>query len=117
MTLTRRALAATTLTLPLALTAGCGRSPVDSAQAATSRGPIRIWVSNNEQELAWGHAVTEAWNAERPEEPVTLQEVPAGASSERRSPPRSSPAPRPTSSSTPPPPRCPIGSAPAAWWT
>ena len=82
MTLTRRALAATTLTLPLALTAGCGRTPVDSAQAATSRGPIRIWVSNNEQELAWGHAVTEAWNAERPEEPVTLQEVPAGASSE-----------------------------------
>ena len=67
MTLTRRALAATTLTLPLALTAGCGRTPVDSAQAATSRGPIRIWVSNNEQELAWGHAVTEAWNAERPE--------------------------------------------------
>ena len=82
MTLTRRALAATTLTLPLALAAGCGRSPVDAAQAATSRGPIRIWVSNNEQELAWGHAVTEAWNAERPEEPVTLQEVPAGASSE-----------------------------------
>ncbi|GAA1309905.1 extracellular solute-binding protein [Brachybacterium tyrofermentans] len=83
MTLTRRALGATALAVPLTLAAGaCSRSAVDPAQAATTRGAIRIWVSNNEQELAWGEAATAAWNAEHPDEQVTLQEVPAGASSE-----------------------------------
>jgi multiple sugar transport system substrate-binding protein len=78
-TLTRRALGAAALTLPLA---ACGRSAVDARSAAGSRGPISIWVSTNEQELAWGKAVTEAWNENHEDEQVTLQEIPAGSSSE-----------------------------------
>lgn len=52
----------------------------DGAAAAT--GPIDIWMSNNEQEIAWGEAVVEAWNAENPDAQVTAQEIPAGSSSE-----------------------------------
>lgn len=80
-TLTRRTFGTAALALPLAL-AACGRSAVDAHEAATSRGPISIWVSTNEQELAWGKAVSEAWNAEHEHERVTLQEIPAGSSSE-----------------------------------
>lgn len=50
--------------------------------AAEGTGPIDIWLSNNEQEVAWGQAVVEAWNAEHPDEKVTAQEIPAGSSSE-----------------------------------
>ncbi|WP_205687387.1 extracellular solute-binding protein [Cellulomonas endophytica] len=50
--------------------------------ARTATGPITIWYSNNEQEVAWGEAMVEAWNAEHPEEEVTGQEIPAGSSSE-----------------------------------
>ncbi|MEW1974027.1 MULTISPECIES: extracellular solute-binding protein [Microbacterium] len=49
---------------------------------AEGTGPIDIWLSNNEQEVAWGTAVVEAWNAEHPDEKVTAQEIPAGSSSE-----------------------------------
>ncbi len=47
-----------------------------------STGPIDIWYSNNEQELAWGQQMVEAWNAEHPDEQITAQEIPAGRSSE-----------------------------------
>jgi multiple sugar transport system substrate-binding protein len=50
--------------------------------AAEGTGPIDVWLSNNEQEVEWGKAVVEAWNAEHPEEKVTAQEIPAGSSSE-----------------------------------
>ncbi|WP_349885104.1 ABC transporter substrate-binding protein [Microbacterium sp. WHRI 7836] len=50
--------------------------------SADGTGPISIWLSNNEQELAWGTAVVEAWNAEHPDEKVKAQEIPAGSSSE-----------------------------------
>ncbi|MBT2483943.1 MULTISPECIES: extracellular solute-binding protein [unclassified Microbacterium] len=50
--------------------------------AAEGTGPIDVWLSNNEQEVAWGTAVVEAWNAEHPDEKVTAQEIPAGSSSE-----------------------------------
>lgn len=50
--------------------------------SADGTGPIDIWLSNNEQELAWGTAVVEAWNAEHPDEQVKAQEIPAGSSSE-----------------------------------
>lgn len=59
---------------------GGGGGGGDDAAAAT--GPIDIWLSNNEQELAWGHAVVDAWNADHPDEQVTAQEIPAGSSSE-----------------------------------
>ena len=50
--------------------------------AAEGTGPITIWLSNNEQEVAWGKAVVEAWNADHPDEKVKAQEIPAGSSSE-----------------------------------
>lgn len=59
--------------------AGGGGGGEGSAEAT---GPIDIWLSNNEQELAWGTAVVEAWNAEHPDEKVNAQEIPAGSSSE-----------------------------------
>ncbi|WP_114853994.1 extracellular solute-binding protein [Brachybacterium sp. YJGR34] len=63
--------------------AACSRPVVaDQSAARSSRGPLTVWTSSNEQERAWGEAVAELWNAERPEEQVTLQEVPAGASTE-----------------------------------
>lgn len=78
----RGALALTGLTA-LATTAACSRPVVaDQAAARESRGPVTMWTSNNEQELAWGRAIAEAWNAEHPDEQVSLQEVPAGASTE-----------------------------------
>lgn len=49
---------------------------------ASGTGPIDVWLSNNEQEVGWGKAVVEAWNAEHPDEKVTAQEIPAGSSSE-----------------------------------
>lgn len=66
--------------LPLAAcapggTAGAGGSELTS-------GPITIWYSTNEQEIAWGKAVVEAWNAENPDQQVTAEAIPAGKSSE-----------------------------------
>lgn len=49
---------------------------------ASGTGPIDVWLSNNEQEVEWGKAVVDAWNAEHPDEKVTAQEIPAGSSSE-----------------------------------
>ena len=49
---------------------------------AAGTGPIDVWLSNNEQEVEWGKAVVDAWNAEHPDEKVTAQEIPAGSSSE-----------------------------------
>ncbi|ALX65934.1 ABC transporter substrate-binding protein [Microbacterium sp. XT11] len=54
----------------------------DASGSADGKGPIKIWLSNNEQELAWGKAVVDAWNEEHPDEKVTAQEIPAGSSSE-----------------------------------
>jgi multiple sugar transport system substrate-binding protein len=63
---------------------GCGSDEgsgsADDANAA--RGPITIWYSNNEAEVAWGKAMVQAWNAANPEEQVEGQEIPAGKSSE-----------------------------------
>lgn len=53
-----------------------------AAGANEARGPIDIWMSNNEQEVGWGKAVVEAWNSAHPDEQVTAQEIPAGSSSE-----------------------------------
>ncbi|MET0989726.1 MAG: extracellular solute-binding protein [Glaciihabitans sp.] len=64
----------------LALTA-CG-SGGGSEGGAESRGDITIWYSNNEQEVAWGKQMVEAWNADHPDEQIKGQEIPAGRSSE-----------------------------------
>ena len=73
--------AAAVLAGALVLTA-CGSSGGTSSDAATTKGPITIWYSNNAQEIAWGQQVVAAWNAANPDQTVTAQEIPAGKSSE-----------------------------------
>jgi multiple sugar transport system substrate-binding protein len=63
--------------------AGCiGGDDSSATGAATARGAIDIWLSNNPQEVAWGRQVVGAWNAAHPAEKVTAQEIPAGQTSE-----------------------------------
>jgi len=69
------------LALVLAL-AACGGGNQTSSQAASARGPIQIWYSNNAQEVQWGTAMVAAWNKDHPKEQVTAQQIPAGKSSE-----------------------------------
>lgn len=81
----RRTVPAVVLTLALAVTAGCGDGgggggSADKANAA--KGPITIWLSNNKEELAWGNAMVEAWNAQHADQKVTAQELTAGKTSE-----------------------------------
>jgi len=78
-----------TIGLGLALVlsvAACGGDDGDSAGgssgAAATEGPIKIWLSNNPDEIAWGKAMVSAWNAKNPKEKVTAQEIPAGKTSE-----------------------------------
>ncbi|MFG3662325.1 extracellular solute-binding protein [Streptomyces sp. NPDC047706] len=65
----------------LALTA-CGGGGDSAGASNDARGPIKIWYSNNAQEVAWGKSMVAAWNAAHPDEKVTAQEIPAGKSSE-----------------------------------
>jgi multiple sugar transport system substrate-binding protein len=79
----RTTTAAALLTLALGATAcGGGDDGGSSSDDLATKGPIKIWLSNNPEELAWGKAMVEAWNAEHPKEKVTAQEIPAGKSSE-----------------------------------
>ena len=71
--------------LALALTgasAGCARTNPDGVTAASSRGPITVWLSNNAQEVAWGEKMVAAWNKAHPKERIKAQQIPAGKSSE-----------------------------------
>lgn len=65
----------------MVLTACSGGSGSD-AGSADGRCDITIWYSNNENEVAWGKQMVEAWNADHPDEQITGQEIPAGKSSE-----------------------------------
>jgi multiple sugar transport system substrate-binding protein len=67
--------------MALALT-GCSGGGGGSSDATSKHGPITIWYSNNEQEVAWGKAMVKAWNADHPKEKIKAQEVPAGKSTE-----------------------------------
>jgi multiple sugar transport system substrate-binding protein len=67
--------------LALGMTAACGGGS-GSSGAATSTGPIKVWLSNNPEEIAWGKAMVSQWNAAHPSEKVTAQEIPAGKTSE-----------------------------------
>jgi multiple sugar transport system substrate-binding protein len=73
--------AALTLSLALAACGGGGGSP-SSSEANTTRGPIKIWYSNNAEEVKWGESVVAAWNKDHPNEQVTAEQIPAGKSSE-----------------------------------
>ncbi len=68
--------------LALATTAACGGDSGDSDGATTATGPIKVWLSNNPEEIAWGKQMVKAWNAEHPDQEVTAQEIPAGQTSE-----------------------------------
>ena len=79
----KRSLATATLAmLALGATAACGGGPATPATPQTATGPIKVWLSNNPEEIAWGEQMVEAWNAEHPDEKVTAQEIPAGKTSE-----------------------------------
>jgi multiple sugar transport system substrate-binding protein len=79
----KRTLPAVLLSLTLALAAGCGGGGGgDAEKANAAAGPITVWLSNNQEELAWGKAMVEAWNAQHADQKITAQEIPAGKSSE-----------------------------------
>jgi multiple sugar transport system substrate-binding protein len=65
----------------LALTA-CSGGGGGGTTSTTGKGPITIWYSNNEQEVAWGKQMVAAWNQKHPDEQVKGQEIPAGKTSE-----------------------------------
>ena len=77
-----KVIAATLTALALGMTAACGGGSGDSEGALTAKGPIKVWLSNNPEEIAWGKAMVQAWNADHPDEKVTAQEIPAGKTSE-----------------------------------
>ncbi|GAA1982480.1 extracellular solute-binding protein [Catenulispora subtropica] len=62
------------------ITAGCSSGGGKGGQAKT--GPIKIWYSNNAQEVTWGKATVAAWNKDHPDQQVSGEEIPAGSSSE-----------------------------------
>ena len=79
---TRRVAAAGVLAGALLMTAACGSGGGESADANAARGPIKIWYSNNEKEVAWGEQAVAAWNAANADQQVTAEQIPAGKSSE-----------------------------------
>jgi multiple sugar transport system substrate-binding protein len=79
----RTKLVTATLTmLALGATAACGGGSGDAGDAASSTGPIKVWLSNNPEEIAWGKQMVEAWNADHPDEEITAQEIPSSKTSE-----------------------------------
>src|SRR3954454_8202856 len=79
----RKATAAAVIALALGAAAcGGGSSGSSSSGDLAVKGPIKIWLSNNPEELAWGKAMVADWNAKNPNEKVTAQEIPTGKSSE-----------------------------------
>ncbi len=79
----RRILAAAVSIAALASTVACGNNGGEaSSEANQARGPIKVWFSNNKEEVAWGTQFVASWNADHPNEKVTAQEIPAGKSSE-----------------------------------
>jgi multiple sugar transport system substrate-binding protein len=76
-----KALTISLAVLTLGLTAACGGGS-DSGEAQSASGPIKIWLSNNPEEIAWGKAMVKEWNAAHSDQEVTAQEIPAGKTSE-----------------------------------
>jgi multiple sugar transport system substrate-binding protein len=77
-----RTVTAAGLAVGVGLLSACGGGGGGNGDAASARGPIKIWLSNNTEELAWGKAMVASWNAAHPKEKVTAQEIPAGKTSE-----------------------------------
>jgi multiple sugar transport system substrate-binding protein len=66
----------------IALTACGSDSGGSGTGASTTTGPIKIWYSNNEHEVAWAKQAVDAWNKAHADQAVTGEEIPAGKSSE-----------------------------------
>jgi multiple sugar transport system substrate-binding protein len=77
-----RILSVSAAVLALGITAACGGGESDSGGAQSATGPIKVGLSNNPEEIAWGKAMVSEWNSANPEEKVTAQEIPAGKTSE-----------------------------------
>lgn len=54
----------------------------DPIAVEEDRGPFDIWYSNNPSEIEWAEAQVNQWNEENPDEQISPQEIPAGATSE-----------------------------------
>src|SRR5213079_314009 len=67
--------------LALGVTAACG-SGGDSGKAESSTGPIKVWLSNNPDEIAWGKAMVKEWADGHSDQEVSARELPAGTTSE-----------------------------------
>jgi multiple sugar transport system substrate-binding protein len=63
-------------------TAACGGGGDSGGGSTDAKGPIKVWLSNNAEEIAWGKAMVASWNSAHPDEKVTAQEIPAGKTSE-----------------------------------
>ena len=75
----RHGVLAASIALSLGL-AACGGSNL--AATGSTKGAIKIWYSNNAEEVKWGDAVVAAWNQSHSSEQVTAEQIPAGKSSE-----------------------------------
>ena len=62
--------------------AACGGGNQAQSKANEARGAIKVWLSNNKEEVAWGEAMVAAWNAAHANEQVTAEQIPAGRTSE-----------------------------------
>ena len=70
------------ISLGLVLAACGGGSSNSASQAATAKGPINIWYSNNAEEITWGTATVAAWNTAHADQTIAADQIPAGKSSE-----------------------------------
>lgn len=77
-----RGLLAVSAILTLSAAACGGGDGKSASDAAKAHGAIKVWYSNNAQEVAWGKQTVAAWNKAHPSEKVSAQEIPAGKSSE-----------------------------------
>ncbi len=77
----RTFLTASVAVLALGALTACG-GDAGSGEAQTATGPIKVWLSNNPEEIAWGEAMVKEWNADHPDQKVSAQEIPAGKTSE-----------------------------------
>ncbi|NJC70607.1 extracellular solute-binding protein [Planosporangium thailandense] len=78
----RTAVPAALLIVAVGLAAGCGSGGGAARKTDSARGPIKVWLSNNKEEVTWGKAMVAAWNNQHADQQVTAEEIPAGKTSE-----------------------------------
>ncbi|GAA2050261.1 extracellular solute-binding protein [Catenulispora yoronensis] len=81
MTGIRSTLAISLLTCTALTATACSGSTANHTDGRRT-GPVKIWYSNNPQEVAWGKAEVAAWNKLHPDQEVTGEEIPTAHSSE-----------------------------------